>query len=49
MAKYSHTSIEFFFSLPAADLYDWMNTVGDEIQRQNKEIEKAAKGGSGHG
>ncbi|WP_443674641.1 hypothetical protein [Megasphaera sp.] len=49
MAKYSHTSIDFFLSLPVADLRDWVTTVSGEIDRQNKEIEKAGKGGGRHG
>jgi hypothetical protein len=49
MAKYSHTPIDFFLGLPVSDLRDWMTTVSGEINRQNKEIEKAGKGGGGHG
>jgi hypothetical protein len=32
-----------------ADLRGWMTTVSEEIDRQNKEIEKAGKGGGSHG
>ena len=46
MAKFSHTPINFFLGLQVPDLHDWMLTISEEIQRQNKEIESAGKGGS---
>ena len=45
MAKYTHTSIGFFLDLPIEEYASWQSIINAEIERENKAIESAGKGG----
>lgn len=49
MAKYTHTSIDFFLDLPIEEYVSWQSIITDEIDRENKAIENAGKRGGHRG
>jgi len=43
MARYSRTPISTYLSMPIAELFEWMEVIGEEIEQENREIEEARR------
>jgi len=43
MARYSRTPISTYLSMPIAELFEWMEVIGEEIERENQAIEEARR------